>query len=83
MRKIEMTFYNINPGKAFVGLKFVLFEITTDESQIIYDWGFAEWLGDQWGEVPTPENFTCKVIRWADTVDPDLLLKEESKIIKI
>jgi len=83
MRKIEMTFYNINPAKLNPGLKFVLFEITTDESQIIYDWGFAEWLGTEWGEVPTPEGFTCKVIRWADTVDPAELLKEESKIIKI
>jgi len=83
MKKIEMLFYSTNPSEKNIGLKFVLFEITTNESQVIHDWGFAEWLGSEWGEVPTPEGFECKVVRWANTVDPQILLKEESKIISL
>ncbi len=78
-----MLFYATNPSEKNTGFKFVLFEITTDESQVIHDWGFAEWLGTEWGEVPTPEGFECKVIRWANTIDPEILMKEESRIVKI
>lgn len=83
MKKIELIFYPTAPSEKNTGLKHVLFEIITNESEIIHDWGFAEWLGDKWGEVPTPEGFACKVVFWANTVDPDLLLKEKSKIIQL
>lgn len=82
MQKIEMLFYSTNPSETNTGLKFVLFEITTDESQVIHDWGFADWDGKEWGSIDTPEGFTCKVVRWANTVDPDLLMKEK-KIIQL
>jgi len=83
MQKIEMLFYSINPSEINAGLKFVLFEINTPESQLVYDWGFADWDGKQWGNIDTPEGFTCKVVRWANTVDPELLTKEKSKIITL
>ena len=83
MKKIEMLFYPVNPSEKNTGLKFVLFEILTNESEIIHDWGFANWNGLDWDPVDAPEGFTIKVKWWANTVEPDLLLKEPSKIIKI
>jgi len=78
-----MLFYPNTPSKANVGMKFVLFEVTTDTKQIINDWGFADWLGDKWDDVVVPEGYECKVIWWANTVDPELLTKEKSKIITL
>jgi len=83
MKKLEMLFYPVNPSEKNTGLKFVLFEITTDTSEIIYDWGFCNWNGLSWDPVETPENFTCVVKWWSNTLNPDVLMKEISKIIKI
>jgi len=87
MKKIEMLFYKTEPSAKNAGMKYVLFEIVTNESEIIHDWGFAEWDGLQWVPVDmpegTPEGYSCKVKWWSNTVSPDLLIKEESKIIKI
>ena len=77
-----MLFYKTTPSEKNIGMKFVLFEVVTDESVVIHDWGFAQWTGKEWVEVDKPEGFTCTVIRWANTVNPDVLLKE-GKIIKI
>lgn len=82
-KKIEMVFYNSVPSKKNTGMKYVLFEITTDESEVIHDWGFADWLGDKWDDVPTPEGFTTEVKWWANTVDPAVLLKEPARIVRV
>lgn len=83
MKKIEMLFYSTLPSEKNTGFKYVLFEITTDESQIIYDWGFCDWNGKEWDPVEAPAGFSSKVVYWANTVDPDLLVKEKSKIIRV
>jgi hypothetical protein len=81
MTKIEMLFYKTDPSETNTGMKYVLFEVTTDESQIIHEWGFADWLGKEWGEVPAPEGFSTKVVRWANTGDPALLLEEKRIVL--
>lgn len=83
MKKIEMLFYQTLPAADNTGFKYVLFEITTDESEIIYDWGFADWNGTAWDEVEAPAGFSSKVVWWANTVHPDLLMKEKSRIIAL
>ena len=83
-KKIEMVFYKTNPSEKNTGLKYVLFEITTDESQVVHDWGFAYWGGKEWDAIPRPEGIkSADVIWWANTVNPELLLKEPSKIISL
>lgn len=79
MKKVTFDFNSSNPTTE--GLKFILFKITTDQNQIVHDWGFCEWLGNSWGEMEVPENYTCEVKWWADTVDPAVLLAVPSKII--
>lgn len=88
MRKIEMYFYSTNPAPDNTGFKFVLLEILIEKPgkspSIKYDWGFCEWLGTQWGSMgEMPEGVTAVVHRWANTVDPEVLLKEKSKILKL
>lgn len=93
MKKVEMLFYSINPSVENTGLKFVLFEVvipsndspTTDQSTgtIIHDWGFADWLGTEWDKVEAPEGFTTTVKWWANTLEPDVLLKDKPRIIKV
>lgn len=82
-RKIEMIFYHVNPSPENTGLKFVLWKVTDDKGKSVFDWGFAEWLGDTWGIMHMPEGYACEVERWANTIDPVVLLKEPSRIIKI
>lgn len=83
MKKLELLFYPTLPSETNTGMKFVLFKIITDTNEIMHDWGFCEWTGDSWGDVPTPENFSCLVVWWSNTLDPAVLLKEPSKIIKL
>lgn len=83
MKKIEMLFYKTLPSEKNAGLKYVLWEVTYADSQIKHDWGFCEWTGTDWIGVDTPEGVEAKVIFWANTVSPELLLKEQSKIIRI
>ena len=83
MKEVRLMFYAVNPSPENVGLKHVLFEIVDGEGQAAHDWGFAYWAGAEWEEVEVPKDFTCKVIRWANTVNPEVLLKEPSKIIKL
>lgn len=81
MKKIELLFYKVNPSAKNTGLKHVLFEVTTDEAEVKHDWGFAYWDGSAWEEIEMPEGFEAKVHSWANTVDPELLLKDKSLII--
>jgi hypothetical protein len=91
MKKIEMLFYSTEPSKKNTGMKYVLFEIVmpskdfplTHQStgEIIYEWGFLEWLGEKWGDIEVPTDWACTVKYWANTLDPAVLLKEESKIV--
>jgi len=83
MRELQMNFYNINPSKNNTGFKFVLWAVADSEGNITYDWGFADWLGTEWDVLPAPEGYEAKVVWWANTLDPEMLLKEESKIIRI
>lgn len=78
-----MLFYPVNPSEKNTGMKFVLFEIVTDEAVIIHDWGFANWNGAGWDAVEAPEGFVTTVKWWSNTLNPDVLLKEKSKIIKV
>ena len=82
MKKIEMLFYSTLPSMENIGMKYVLFEVTTDESEVIHEWGFMEWNGTAWGELEMPEGYSAVVVRWANTVDPKILL-EDSRIIKL
>lgn len=85
MKKIELLFYKTNPSEKNQGLKHVLWEVTDPEGGKAHDWGFCEWNGFDWNMsgVEPPEGFTARVAFWANPVDPILLLKEQSKIIRI
>ena len=83
MKKIEMLFYPSEPSATNIGMKFVLFEVETDEGTIVKEWGFAYWLGDKWDEVPMPDGFKWVVKFWANTIDPAILFEEEKKIIRL
>lgn len=82
MKKIEMVFYKTSPSEKNTGLKYVLWEIN-DGTAITHDWGFANWNGSDWDGIETPNGYTAEVIWWANTVNPELLLKEPSKIISL
>lgn len=81
MKKIEMIFYKTTPSETNTGLKFVLWAVD-GPAGIAHDWGFCEWKGTEWDEIQVPEGYTASVVRWANTVEPDLLLNE-SKIISL
>lgn len=83
MKKVELVYYSANPSKNNTGFKHVLFEITDPSGVVTHDWGFADWMGEEWGTVEVPEGYTSKVVYWAYTLNPELLLKEDSKIIRI
>lgn len=82
MKKIELLFYPTNPSKENIGMKIVLWEVTVDK-QVIHDWGFAYWGGESWDALASPDGVTAVVSRWSNTPDPEVLLKEPSKIIKL
>lgn len=83
MKKIEMPFYKTMPSEKNAGMKMVLWEVTTNEGKNVHDWGFCEWDGTAWGDIEMPEGYSAIVVWWANTVNPELLLKEESKIISL
>ena len=83
MKKIEMLFYKTNPAEDNTGFKYVLWAITDSEGNINHDWGFADWLGKEWDVMEVPEGYEAKVEYWANTINPELLLKEPSRIIKL
>lgn len=82
MKKLELLFYSVNPSEKNTGFKHVLIKVT-DGDQFNHDWGFAFWNGIAWDPIEAPEGVTADVVMWANTVDPEVLLKEESKIIKL
>jgi len=57
--------------------------IPNAEPIVKHDWGFAYWNGTAWDAIETPDGVTAEVIMWANTVDPEVLLKEEGKIITL
>lgn len=86
--KVEMLFYSTNPSKENIGMKLVLWEVLIEkpeqEPDIQHDWGFAHWNGTEWDSPgQLPEGMTAVVCRWANTLNPEVLLKEPSKIIKL
>lgn len=83
MKEVKMLFYKVRPSKENTGFKYVLIEVTTNENKVIYDWGFADWLGDKWDVIEAPEGFYANVVWWANTINPDALIKEPGKIIKL
>ena len=83
MKKIELLFYSVNPSPTNIGLKHVLWAITDAVGVVTHDWGFAEWGGANWGAIDVPEGYTATVAWWGNTVDPELLVKEKSKIITL
>lgn len=78
-----MLFYKTNPIESNTGFKYVLFEVTDSENKVIYDWGFADWKGKEWDSLPVPEGFSAKIAYWANTSNPDELIKDPSKIFRI
>lgn len=82
MKKIEMVFYKTSPSEKNTGLKYVLWEIN-DGTAITHDWGFAFWDGKIWEPMQVPDGWQANVAYWANTVNPELLLKEPSKIIRL
>lgn len=83
MKKIELIFYRTNPSEVNQGMKHVLFQITDADGGNTYDWGYALWDGLQWDMPEPPPDFALHVHSWANTVDPQLLLKDPPKIIPI
>lgn len=86
MKKIELMFYPTNPSPENVGLKHVLWEIEqmNEDSPIVkHDWGFGYWNGQGWDMLELPAGWFAVVKYWANTVDPELLLKEKGKIISL
>lgn len=51
------------------GLKFVLFQIKDNDVVKGYDYGFANWTGNEWEEVSP----TATVVKWADIPHPKVL----------
>lgn len=83
MKKVEMLFYPTLPSEENSGLKFVLWQVTDTAGVINHDWGFAEWDGLAWQPIEVPEGYEAKVVWWSNPVDPEVLLKQPSKIIRI
>jgi len=83
MKKIELLFYKTTPSEKNKGLKHVLWEVTGPDNIVTYDWGFAQWDGQAWEPIEVPAGFTAQIHSWANCVNPDLLLKEPSKIIRL
>jgi hypothetical protein len=87
MQKVEFVFFTKSPKPADIGLKFVIWEIlippvATEEPTIKHDWGFAEWSGEKWEDLPgLPEGWAAVVVRWANTKNPAELLEPRSKIV--
>ena len=82
MKKVELLFYKTNPSKENIGFKHVLIKVADMEGNIVHDWGFAYWLGEAWDAIEAPEGYQAKVIAWANTVNPSVVLNE-TKIIKV
>ncbi len=85
-QKIELTFHIKPPAKKDTGLKLVIWEILIppvkdEEPTIKHDWGFANWNGEGWDGLDLPEGWVAVVVRWANTIDPEIMLAEKSKII--
>ena len=83
MKKIELLFYKTNPSPKNIGMKHALWEVTKPDGSIIYDWGFAEWSGVAWNPIEVLDGFTTQIHSWANTVHPDLLVKDAGKIISL
>lgn len=66
-------FYQTEPSKENTGNKLVLWEVDGPEGKV-FDWGFSEWTGTEWGIPEVPEGYTIKVKIWANTLDPKILL---------
>ncbi len=82
VKSVEFTFYSTTTPE-FEGLKLVLWGITDTDGVNTYDWGFASWDGQAWEDITVPEGYTAKVVWWANTLPPDVLLKEKNKIITL
>lgn len=76
MITVSLTYYKTSPEKTNTGIKHVLWEVITDKNEKVYDWGFAEWLGDAWGDsgADLPEGYSISVHSWANTLDPTVLV---------
>ncbi len=84
MKKVELIFYRTNPSEKNIGIKNVLVQITDDKGLNSYDWGMCNWDGAEWGSVgEVPEGWTVSIHSWSNMVDPQVLLVEPSKIIRI
>lgn len=79
MKKLELNFYQTDPGPKNLGMKIVLLEITTLDGPI-YDYGMADWLGTSWDVIPQLEGHLHRVLCWANWPDPKNLI-EEKRII--
>ena len=74
-----MIFYSTTPSATNIGMKFVLWEVVSPEVTT-HDWGFAYWGGKEWEAIEMPEGYSTTVVRWANTIDPKVLL-EDKRII--
>jgi hypothetical protein len=81
-KTVEMIFYAVAPSETNIGLKFVLWEISQDKQDPVYDWGFANWTGTAFEAIEVPEGYSARVMRWANTIDPVLVLND-SRIITL
>lgn len=79
-QKIELIFYRTDPSPENIGMKQVLFKVTDSVGKVNYDFGYADWLGTEWDNVPVPEGYTIEVHSWANNPDPKHLI-EEGKLI--
>lgn len=91
IKNVEFTFYSTTTPEE-IGLKFVLWEIVMPAidgnseqatGEVRHDWGFAYWDGKGWDELGVPSGWAATVKWWAETCNPDVLLKEPSRIIKL
>lgn len=83
-KTIDMVFRSGLPTKKVpAGVKYVLFKVIDANGVATYDWGMSEWDGKEWGYPEIPIGYTATVAWWADTLHPDVLLVEPSKIIKL
>ncbi len=86
--KVTIEFNEKDPNPENIGYKQVLWEILIEapdkKPEIKHDWGYAFWNGTSWdGMEDLPTGFTAVVCRWADPLNPAVLLEEPKRIIKI
>lgn len=81
MKEIKLLFYRTTPSPENIGLKQVLYEITTKD-ETTHDYGYCNWTGVEWELPEVPQGIEISVHSWANNPDPKHLINE-TKILRM